>query len=178
MNQMIIEWQNILPSLNVGYYGPKDGKINSEFIEAMMALEVKYKFYGQLIDSSGVKISVDDAKQKFLNKVTIDVSKQDQIPDEDKWVNFFSQSLPIVGKIYKGNLAESGKEIERFIEKSIKHPMSGIIWNDKTKQFNTTPDDIIKALELLQKHQSPEVKAAKMTLDQRVIKMSQLLIKK
>lgn len=178
MNQMILEWQNILPSLDVKYHGPKDGKMNSEFIEAIMALEAKYKVYGQLIDSSGIKMSFDDAKQKFLNEVSTNTSTQKQITENERWVDFFSQSLPVVGKIYKGNIAESGKEIEKAIEKFIKYPMSGVIWNDKTQQFNTTPDDIRKALELLQKHQLPEEKVAKLTLDQRVIKMSQLLVKK
>jgi hypothetical protein len=95
-----------------------------------------------------------------------------------KWESFLSQQLPVVGKLYQGDLATAGKRLETAIAKSIGKPMNGVIWNDTTHNFNTTVEDVQKALELIQAHKTTEIKTAQFTIDQRVAKMSQMLLEK
>lgn len=184
-SSLILDWQNTLPVFGIPYTGPKDGKMNQSLMEAMMALENKYKAYGQIFTGSDIKMSVDEAKNKFLSA---DKSKE-KIPQETpkkvqqdsflkKWESFLSQQLPVVGKLYQGDLATAGKRLETAIAKSIGKPMNGVIWNDTTHNFNTTVEDIQKALELIQAHKTTEIKTAQFTIDQRVAKMSQMLLEK
>lgn len=184
-SSLILDWQNALPVFGIPYTGSKDGKMNQSLMEAMMVLENKYKAYGQIFTGSDIKMSVDEAKNKFLGA---DKSKE-KIPQETpkevqqdsslkKWESFLSQQLPVVGKLYQGDLATAGKRLETAIAKSIDKPMNGVIWNDTTHNFNTTVEDIKKALELIQAHKTTEIKAAQFTIDQRVAKMSQMLLEK
>lgn len=185
VNQAILEWQTALPSFGVSYSGPKDGQISQSFIDAMMALEGKYKAYGQIFAGGGIRMSVADAKKKFLSEASKDTPKEitsvTPKPEEQSlkiWESFLSTNLPVVGKVYDGDLAGAAKKIEAAISKAINKPVNGMIWSDAKRQFNTTPDDVKKALDLIQAHASSEVKAAESTLDQRVIRMSQLLLEK
>lgn len=187
VNQAILDWQNALPSFGIAYSGPKDGQANQSFVDAMMTLEGKYKAYGQVFAGGNVIMSVSDAKKKFLgdSKEPAKEPTKDSKPVDQSlkaWESFLSGSLPVVGKVYDGDLAVAAKKIEAAIGKVINKPTAGIIWNDTKKEFNTTPDDVKKALDLIQAHAKtvtqPEVKAAKFTLDQRVIRMSQLLLEK
>lgn len=191
INQAILEWQNALPSFGISYSGPKDGQINQAFIDAMMALEGKYKAYGQIFSGSGVNMSVSDAKKKFMMEAPKDIPKDTQQPELPKldtpttsdqslkiWESFLSTNLPVVGKVYDGDLPGAAKKLEAAIGKSINKPMSGIIWSDAKKQFNTTPDDVKKALEMIQAHTEKEVKPAQFTSDQRIVRMSQMLFEK
>lgn len=187
VNQAILEWQNALPSFGITYQGPKDGQINQAFIDAMMALEGKYKVYGQIFTGSGTKMSVMDAKKKFLlpdtpAKKSIETSKLPESPSIKVWESFFSSNLPIVGKVYEGDLVNAAKKIEVAIGKAINKPVVGMIWDDTKKQFNTTPDDVKKALDLIQTHvvstNVSDTKTSKLNLDQRIILMSQLLLGK
>lgn len=70
--------------------------------------------------------------------------------------NLLSENLPIVGTLYNGDLIDAAKKLEMAIGKEINIPMSGMIWNDQKKQFNTTPDDIRKSLDIIQMHKSPK----------------------
>lgn len=194
IDQMISEWQNALPSFGISYSGPKDGQVNQGFVEAMMALEGKYKAYGQVFAGNKIKMSVLEAKKKFLNEVLKDDVSVKEVPGKDvtvvkpedasikAWESFLSSNLPVVGKVYEGDLAGAAKKIEAAISKAINKPASGLIWNDATKKFNTTTDDVKKALYLIQTHLSSptsgEKKSSDFTLDQRVILMSQMLLEK
>lgn len=185
-NPLLSDWQNALPTFGIPYTGPKNGELSQAFIEAMMALEDKYKAYGQIFTGSGVKMSVSEAKQKFLSNVKSEpkteivenVTPSTQESSLKKWESFLSQQLPVVGKLYEGDLATAGKKLETTISQAINKPMHGVIWNDVTHQFNTTTEDVKKALELIQAHKSNSVATAKFTIDQRVTKMSQMLLEK
>ncbi len=179
-SSLILDWQNVLtPIFGISYNGPKDGKMNQSLIESMMALESKYKAYGQIFTGSDIKMSVNEAKNKFIDeKVIKDTNEDHQDTFLNKWESFLSQQLPVVGKLYQGDLATAGKKLETEIAKSIGKPMNGIIWNDATHSFNTTIEDVKKALELIQTHKTAEIKSVQFTIDQRVAKMSQILSEK
>lgn len=189
IDQMVLEWQNALPAFGVSYSGPKDGQVNQAFVEAMMAFEGKYKAYGQVFAGNKPKMSVVEAKKKFLSeapKSDAPVKEVPGTPPEDAslkiWESFLSGNLPVVGKVYEGDLAGAAKKIEAVIGKAINKPASGLIWNDAAKKFNTTTDDVKKALDLIQTHLSSptsgEKKSSDFTLDQRVILMSQMMLEK
>jgi hypothetical protein len=181
ISQAILEWQNSFGLFGITYSGAKDGEINQSFIEAMMALENKYKAYGEIFTGTGVRLTVADAKKKYLEPTSIvkTVPSTENHADEMKiWESFFNQNLPIVGKVYDGDLAAAAKKIESAISKSINKPMNGVIWNDVKKQFNTTPDDVKKALNVIDIHNNKELKQAKFTIDERVFKMSKILFEK
>lgn len=187
INQAILEWQNVLPAFGIPYSGPKDGQINQAFIDAMMALEGKYKAYGQIFSGSSINMSVSDAKKKFMIETPKD-SPRPELPKSDTpaptdqslkvWESFLSTNLPVVGKVYDGDLSAAAKKLEATIGKSINKSMAGIIWSDAKKQFNTTPDDVKKALDMIQAHEQKETKQAQFTLDHRVVQMSQMLLEK
>lgn len=193
-DQMVLEWQNALPSFGISYTGPKDGQVNQAFIEAMMALEGKYKAYGQVFAGNKIKMPVTEAKKKFLSEAPKSEAPKNETsvkevpaakPEDGSlkiWESFLSGNLPVVGKVYDGDLAGAAKKIEAVIGRAINKPASGLIWNDATKKFNTTPDDVKKALDLIQTHLSSptsgEKQSSDFTLDQRVILMSQMLLEK
>jgi len=186
-NKAILDWQNSLPIFGIPYTGPKDGEINQPFIESMMALEGKYKVYGQIFSGNNIRMSVSDAKKILMGDIPKEVSKDSVLLKSDSasdpslkvWESFLSESLPIVGKVYEGDLVSAAKKMEAFIGKAIGKPMNGMIWNDAKKQFNTTTDDVKKALDLIQSHiQTTEVKKTELSLDQRVIRFSKILLEK
>lgn len=180
VNQAILEWQSALPSFGIPYQGPKDGKVNQSFLDAMMSLEGKYKAYGQIFVGDSIRMSVADAKKKFMISEAPKEIVNTVPKSEDKslkiWESFLSTNLPVVGKVYDGNLASAAKKIEDTISKIINKPVTGMVWDDTKKQFNTTPDDIKKALDLIQTHTFSEMKNAEFTMDQRVVCMSRLLL--
>lgn len=83
-----------------------------------------------------------------------DKKPEDKAPEDQAWISFLSQSLPVVGKVYDGDLSAAAKKIEAAISKAINKPVSGMIWNDSAKKFNTTPDDVKKALLLIEQNKS------------------------
>ena len=182
-NQAILDWQNAFPAFGVTYLGPKDGIVNPQFIAAMLALESKLKAYGEIFTGSGVKMSVTEAQKKYLSPETpkqettkVETKPEAMVPNNTKvWESFLSQSLPVVGKVYDGDLASAGKKLEAAIGKSINKPTAGLIWNDTKKQFNTTPDDVKKALELIRAHQQKQPKTAEFTQDERIVMMAKFL---
>lgn len=188
MNPVILEWQKALPSFGIVYSGPQDGMSNSQFVEAMMRFEAKYKAYGEVYLGSSPKMSVEQAKKKFqpVNKETdgkTPESKTDKEPTDTKsidikvdkvWESFLQQTLPTIGKSYL-DPAQASQELENFISKKINKSVTGMIWNDSKKTFNTTPDDVRKALELIESNQKNTDKTA---IDQRMYLMSKFLSKK
>lgn len=179
-NQGILDWQNSLPGFGISYDGPKNGLLNPQFISSMVSLENKYKAYGDIFTGSGVKMSVHEAQRKFLSKTDEIITKpsdEKEVTNMKVWESFLSQNLPVIGKVYDGDLSVAGKKLETAIGNSIGRSMTGIIWNDIKKQFNTTPDDIKKSLNLIQAQQQKEPKKAELTMDDRVYKMSLLFNK-
>lgn len=91
-----------------------------------------------------------------------------------KWESFLSQSLPVVGKVYDGDLAVAAKKLESQISAKINKPMTGVIWNDQKKQFNTTPEDILAALTTIENHSKLAEKTAVLSRDDRFIRLSDI----
>lgn len=94
------------------------------------------------------------------------------------WESFLSQNLPVVGNVYTGDMASAGKKIEAAIGKAINKSMAGIIWNDSKKTFNTTPDDVKKALDLIAAKSENQPKQAEFLMDDRIVQMSHWLSEK
>lgn len=112
-----------------------------------------------------------EPSEALANKPTESVSSTDPI-----WESFLKEVLPVIGSVYSGDISSSAKKLEASLGAQIGKSLNGVIWNDTKKQFNTTPDDIRKALNLLAAHQASQSKAAKYTLDQRFLAMSQILL--
>lgn len=187
-NQSILEWQNSFSAFGISYSGPKDGKINADFITAIVAVERKLNAFGQIFTGTGVRMSATDAQKKFLNQVqktepapaaepTSSVPKTES-QDMKVWESFLSQNLPVVGSVYNGDLAAAGKTLEAAIGKSINKSLTGVIWNDAKKSFNTTPDDIKKALDLIATKSQTTGKKAEFLMDDRIAKLSRWLSEK
>lgn len=183
INQQVLEWQNSFSIFGISYSGPKDGSINSQFITAILAVERKLQAYGQIFTGSGVKMSVADAKKKYLPSDNVSIPSSapqennlDGKQDMKIWESFLSQNLPVVGVLYTGDMAEAGKKLEAAIGKSINKSVAGVIWNDTKKVFNTTPDDIKKALDLIA-IQSPQ-KITELSMDNRITKLASFLFDK
>lgn len=106
------------------------------------------------------------------------------VPDPNQaWINFLSKPLPVVGTLSSSDLSSAAKTIESAISKAINQPVAGKIWNDSTKQFLTTPDDVKKALELIAAQPKPvdanaDVVKPASRIDDRIAKMASLLWKK
>lgn len=81
-------------------------------------------------------------------------------------------------KVFLGtdDFASASKNIENKISQAIGKNVSGMIWNDQKKTFNTTIEDVKKALELIQKHSKNTTKQAFFERDKRFLKMSKLLL--
>jgi len=195
----ILEWQNSFSLFGVNYSGPKDGTLNPQFINAILNVETKYKAFGEILNGDKIIMTVSQAKSKFLNiqqdnSIKPPETKDDSEklspnsltdkeedkkaptslspPDEDKqWVSFFNQNLPLIGKLYNGDLGVTAKNAEIAIGKLINKPMIGVIWNDQKKVFNTTQDDIKNALNLIQQHTQ---KQAKYTMDYRIMRLAEI----
>lgn len=89
-------------------------------------------------------------------------TKSEIKPDQvvKSFQSFLSQSHPIIGNPYKGpidgiinpDLVSAAKEAESIIAKNINEPaVNGSLWNDKSKSFNTTTQDLEQAIDLINK---------------------------
>lgn len=115
-------------------------------------------------------------KEDVVNSDKPEESKDEDIVNKNSaWESFLSESLPVVGKLYDGDLSKAAKNLEAAIGKEIDKPMSGVIWNESKKSFNTTPDDIRNALNKIQKYKATGdvSKKSRFTQDERVIKFAE-----
>lgn len=107
-----------------------------------------------------------------------DLKNPKQLDDKNaQWESFLSESLPVVGKLYNGDLGKAAQSLEAMIGKEIEKPMTGVIWNDVNKSFNTTTEDIRSALSKIQAHRETAKKQANFKQDERIVRMSQMLQK-
>lgn len=112
---------------------------------------------------------IANADVPIINVPTVnekDKSK-DQIfsPAIKEFQLFFSKSNQLIGAPYQGPidgivndaLVAAAKKVESIISKALNNSGAhGLIWNDKTKSFNTSTTDVSEALVLLVKH-TPEI---------------------
>lgn len=195
VNQSVLAFQKALPGFGIVYTGNLDGVIDSTFAKAMKNLEelIQAKT-GELmigkIFSGNINMSVGDVYRNYfpeLKKIPFEPIRSDLMKSEiqinknndtnDAFKLLLSENLPIVGKLYNGDLSTAAKTLETVIGKEIGKPMNGIIWNDQKQTFNTTPDDIRKALSLISSHRKdlPKISGI-MPLDERFLKMSKILL--
>lgn len=99
---------------------------------------------------------------------------------------FLSQPQPLIGRVYQGpvdgqandNLIAAAKQVESVIATYIGNKeVHGSLWNDSTKNFNTTPADVKSALSIIVSHKMQN----KYSLDHhktRMLSFSSILLKK
>lgn len=197
----VLQLQNYIKAvkpLGLNYTGPADGVITTGLIFLLHNLQsllpdkklnlvngrtVDPTALSQLVKAVGKELpKVEKPKLEKEDAVISDKpedlkeSKDEDIVNKNSaWESFLSESLPVVGKLYDGDLSKAAKNLEAAIGKEIDKPMSGVIWNDSKKSFNTTPDDIRSALNKIQKHKAAGdvSKKSKLTQDERVIKFAE-----
>lgn len=194
MDPLISEWQIALPSFGINYSGPTDGKINAQFITAMFNLESKLKMYGELFNGAKPLVPVSKIKDKLpkpeskseepqdLKPTPLppkpadpdDIQSQVEAPQNNKeWEVFLKSSLPVAGNIWDGNVETTAKKLESIISSKINKSIAGMIWNDSTKSFNTSTQDVKSALEKLEKHDLNKKSYSKK--DDRLAKMAEIM---
>lgn len=193
-NANVKAFQLALSGLGIPYSGNTDGVVEPEFIRAMRGLEdlIQAKtgevMSGKLFSGTSVVMPLHEVYQKFFpEKVKTkpplpDLPKQD-IPNKidntvminNAFKDFLSQELPVVGKLYTGDLEIAAKKLEMSIGQEIGKSIQGVIWNDQKKTFNTTTDDIRKALNMIATHRQNKPKTATLSIDTRFAKMAAIL---
>jgi hypothetical protein len=201
-SNQILQFQKAFPNFGIKYQGPTDGLINPQFVKAMKELEeiIQAKsgedVMGQIFTGSGVGMSVGEVFRKFFPQQT--APKEEALKEKED--NSFSlpvksQTSPISSalKEFQSILKEQGLYLgmvdglphpemdaaAKQLENKISAALDGkavSIWNSVSKKMQTTPEDIRKALELLEKYQ-PKL-SIKSSVDNRFIKMTQLWLQK
>lgn len=192
--------------LGIGYALPADGVMTPQFAEVLQYLQSALSSTGKKVQLISGNSPAPDALQSLLSlepsvpeskPVPQDKKPLEEIPDEEpgvrlikelknpkkldeknaQWEAFLSESLPVVGRLYNGDLGKAAQNLEAMIGKEIEKTMTGVIWNNVNKSFNTTPDDVRSALSKIQAHKETAKKQANFKQDERIIRMSQMLQK-
>jgi hypothetical protein len=149
-NQQVAEFQKALPSLGIHYQGRTDGIVDSSFISAMLALEMKLEMNSGipaigLIFSGGrvvmppsrvlsLYLHKDPSKEapgstsKGPLKDPSDASPQPLDLSIQAWQKALSSSLPLLGAVYQGpidgemnpQLQSAAQLLERTIQARLK----------------------------------------------------------
>lgn len=137
----------------IAYAGPVDGISNPELIRAVRALEkaleLKYPgntftgtiVTGNSISSSGLKNAIDLVK-KLKSGIPAPANKSN--------VKLFQKyfGLPESGTVDMP-LITAAKNAERLISEATGSSATGLLWDDSSKQFKTTVEDLDAALKLV-----------------------------
>ncbi len=182
--------------LGVSYSGPIDGKINNALLASLQKFEIElqlktrkpvmgYIVYGKSINQGGLARAM-----KILREHLGLAKKDDKKTDKTEMAStqivkafqsFFSKSQPLIGTLYGGpidgkvnsQLIAAAKQAENVIASAIGNKaVHGSIYGDK---FNTPPEDVKSALELIVKHKSKK-SASKLNPKGRIIHFSSILI--
>ncbi len=175
-SNVTIQIQNFLKSspLGISYPYPADGEMRPEVLSALRAFELALQskigkpLVGTIVSGPSIKHSgLTDALNLYKEYIAQSSPKAKPEPKTEElkpevkdaqieaFKSFFSTSHPIIGAPYKGDIAEAAKTAESAIASAINNPAAhGSLWNDKTKSFNTTPEDLLNAVNLIVKHQS------------------------
>lgn len=181
--------------LGVGYSLPVDGEVTDLLVSTLQYLQsglataaghpvnlisgrkVNSNAIAEIEKALGIKPAKDPVEKPLPAKEPVP-SLEDAVElgsQNKEWESFLNQSLPVVGKLYDGDVASSAKKLEAAISKEINKPVAGMIWSDTKKQFNTTPDDIMSALQKIEAHKKSSTKAANLSRDERYIKLADMI---
>lgn len=163
------------------------GKILSGGNVGLSLTEVYRRWFPERLKSEPTSNKlIDKTDNKHDNKLdSIDVDlPADGKPNENKqdmndaFKTLLSQDLPLVGRLYngQGDPSFAAQTLESAIGKEIGKSMAGVIWNDQKKIFNTTPDDIRRALQMIQQHHQDLPKKVESTVDDRFILLSSMML--
>lgn len=172
--EFIKQVQQALKNNPIGpnYRGPIDGK------ETRHLKDIAIKFGWDLEKLTGEKVIItpgDKISKPAFNKAWgilqehLEGKKQKKDAPKIKktelvksFENFFSKDQPIIGKLYTktgdkekdlNSLIEAARKTESIIAELIdNNKVGGMIWNSSKKSFNTTPDDVKSALQLISKN--------------------------
>lgn len=152
---IILQVQKFMKSSPYGiiYAGPVDGVSNSELIRSVRALEKaleqKYPGHtftgimvpGNSISSSGLKSAIDLVK-KLKSGTSVSTNNSN--------IKLFQKyfGLPESGAV-DTSLVAAAKNAEKLISEATGSSATGLLWDDSSKQFKTTVEDLDSALKLV-----------------------------
>jgi len=137
------------------YNGPTDGSPNPEFLAAVTKWEdtVEFKYPGHSL--KGLVLQNNNISRDGLKKF-IEVFKDVKSKKPTQSSNFNIQAFqkffnqPETG-IVDPQLISAAKSVEALISKHVGSSASGMLFDDSTKQFKTTVEDLNSALKLINK---------------------------
>jgi peptidoglycan hydrolase-like protein with peptidoglycan-binding domain len=178
-NPFVKQVQTLLRNNPIGpsYLGPIDG------ITSLYLLDIVKNFQNAVSKKAGKPISIVSGNSispgafaeamKILKEPAKIEEKSAEKPltpppssDSIKpFQSFFATAQPVIGKLYSGpidgivnpELESAAKKAEAIISGAIKKDVSGVIWNNNSKTFNTTIADIAKSLQLIASHNASKI---------------------
>lgn len=142
-----------------GYTGPEDGISNPELLSSLRNFEsITQSRTGKPVIGTivvGGKINLKGFQDATITKSP---GKDNVILSFQK---FLSANQPVIGAPYKGpidgvinnDLINAAKSVEGLIAKAINNNAAhGILWNENSKNFNTTTADLQQSLNLIATH--------------------------
>lgn len=167
-SQAVKDYQASLPSLGISYGGPIDGIVNPLFASSMLALEMKLEIstgipaVGNIFSGGQIILPLNKMKEIYLKtdkKETPEPVKTKTLKDDElirQWQQYLSKSLPIVGRLYQGDvdgiinpqLISAVQQLEGKVSSRLKNSsIVGKVWNNR---FLTDPSDMDEGLRILQ----------------------------
>lgn len=145
--------------VGIGYPLPPDGEVTPELLTALSQIHDLLEAQNNqsiptLTPQNALSILPQFVQKNEVIKSDPKSSPKSEIPQDQSWIDFFSQSLPLVGKLYNGSLSQTAQKLENLLSKELNQNLSGVIFNSKTQTFLTSPEDIKTALSLLEKNKS------------------------
>ena len=194
--------KNFQKLLKVSPFSPKyTGKIDGVKTPALLLSMIGFQNgVNRLTDNSFQIVQGGSIKDQVFNnaiealkkhkKKTKKFDKEEPVEQTSELVksyqNLFSQALPLVGKTYSGpidgevndDLIAAAKKVEGNIASFINNnAVNGVVWNDVSKTFNTSPSDVTEALNLIVQHKSNQKTSDEGPKD-RILRFSKILLQK
>ncbi len=152
--------------LGVSYSGPIDGLVSPALISAVTNLQniINNKTGKSINIISGSTVNPGAFAEALVSFAQLSASQTPQTTGVVKsFQSFFSQNNPVIGKLYSGpidgnvnpQLIAAAQKAETLISSAINNKkVIGTIWNNGSKTFNTTIDDVSNAIKLILKSQN------------------------
>ena len=146
--------------LGASYSGPVDGIMNPALLQSVLIFQNKAKtktgqdislISGNQIDANGFKKVLELLKSpKEEGKEEKPAGSDD--PLNNQFEQYLSQSHPIIGTAYQGDLGAAAKKVEGALAAALgNNGIYGKLWNSSSQKFNTTPQDLDQAIQLIVK---------------------------
>jgi hypothetical protein len=180
------------------YPGPIDGKVSRKLLDVLLnfqwTIQRKTGKTANIVSGNSISGQEFSKAMKILQEDILKEKPKDKEPEKTKeekseliksFQSFLSKSNPIIGAPYKGEvdgisgekLAAVAKSVEAALAVRINNKrIYGALWNNSTKTFNTTVDDLRAALELIMKYEAEKKKKAGLLKhNDRISKLARLI---